>query len=232
MHHPPFEVVFALFPRVTQLDFTGPYEVLWRLPGAHCTLASAAGGDVEADGGIVFRTVRLGDVPRCDLLCVPGGFGVVTAMADAALLADLRRLAAGTRYVTSVCTGSLVLAAAGLLRGRRAACHWAWRDLLTQFDGVTPDGARVVRDGHVVTGGGVTAGIDMALTVFAEIAGAPAARAVQLGIEYAPAPPFDCGSPDRADPAIIAAVQQRLESMRAQRLHAVRCAAAAERGVA
>lgn len=182
-----FPVVFALYPRVTQLDFTGPHEVFARLPGAECILASAAGGDIEAYGGIVFTRVRrLAEVERCALICVPGGFGTIEAMEDQELIAQVRRLASGARYVTSVCTGSFVLGAAGLLKGKRATSHWAWRDSLSAF-GATPDPARVVRDGNVITGGGVTAGIDMALTVMAEIAGDDYAQSVQLGIEYAPA---------------------------------------------
>jgi transcriptional regulator GlxA family with amidase domain len=221
-----FTVVFALFPRVTQLDFTGPYEVFIRLPGARVILASSAGGEIQADGGMTFaNVVRLADVERCDLLCVPGGFGTAQAMGDAELLAQLRRLAAGARYVTSVCTGSLVLGAAGLLRGRRAACYWAWRDLLTNF-GATPDPARVVRDGNVITGGGVTAGIDMALTAVAEIAGAEQAQLVQLQIEYAPAPPFDSGRPETAPPGILARANAVFDKVRAERASAAREAAA------
>jgi transcriptional regulator GlxA family with amidase domain len=222
-----FTVVFAVYPRVTQLDFTGPFEVFWRLPGARCILASTQGGRIEADGGIVFDGVhRLAEVEQCALLCVPGGFGCVNAMEDAAYLRELRRLAQGARYVTSVCTGSLLLGAAGLLKGRRAACHWAWRELLSEF-GAEPDASRVVRDGNVITGGGVTAGIDMALEVMAEIAGPNHAQTVQLGIEYAPAPPFDAGRPERAVPDVVAAVRQRLETLRGDRHDAVRRAALA-----
>lgn len=226
---PPLHIVFALFPRITQLDFTGPHEVLWRLPGAVLTLASAAGGRVDADGGLSFDTRPLAEVERCDVLLVPGGMGVVDALQDPVFIAGLQRLGGRARYLTSVCSGSLALAAAGLLKGRRAACHWAWRDLLAEFDGVTPDAGRVVRDGPVFTGGGVTAGIDMALTLMAEIAGAAHAQAVQLGIEYAPAPPFDCGRPERAAPAVLQAVQQRLQGLRPDRLAAARQAAAALR---
>ncbi len=225
-------IVFALYPRITQLDFTGPHDVLTRLPGARCVLASASGGRIVADGGLSFDTVPIAEVPDCALLCVPGGFGCIAAMEDAAFLAELRRLAGGARWVTSVCTGSLVLAAAGLLQGRRAACHWAWRDLLSAFDSVTPDPARVVRDGNVISGGGVTAGIDMALTVMAEIAGAEHAQAVQLGIEYAPAPPFQSGRPELAAPGVVAAVQQRLESLRPDRHAAAQRAALALRAAA
>src|SRR5580692_7258606 len=221
-----FRIVFALFPRVTQLDFTGPYEVFARLPGARAILASTTGNSVEADGGMTFSHVRrLADIDRCALLCVPGGFGTIEAMEDIEYLDQIRRLAAQARYVTSVCTGSLLLGAAGLLQGKRAACHWAWRELLPVF-GAMPDSARVVRDGNVITGGGVTAGIDMALTVVGEIAGVDFAEVVQLGIEYAPAPPFDAGRPERARPPIVAAVQQLLNATRERREAAARQAEA------
>ncbi len=221
-----FLVVFALYPRVTQLDFTGPFEVLSRLPGGRCVLASATGGDVEADGGITFTNVqRLAGVERCDLVCVPGGFGTIEAIEDAELIAQVRRLAQGARYVTSVCTGSLVLAAAGLLKGKRATSHWAWRDKLSLF-GAIPDAGRVVRDGNVVTGGGVTAGIDFALTVLAEIAGEDHARSVQLSLEYAPDPPFDTGRPELASPATLATTLQRYERVRPMRDAAIARAAA------
>lgn len=222
-----FPVVFALYPGITQLDFTGPYEVFLRVPGARCILASVEGGSIEADGGITFAGVsRLDDIESCALLCVPGGLATVRALGDQAYLSEVRRLAASARYVTSVCTGSLLLAAVGLLTGKRAACHWAWRDSLAAF-GAIPDAARVVREGNIITGGGVTAGIDMALTVVAEIAGADYAQAVQLGIEYDPKPPFDSGRPERARPEILAAARKRTDSVRVERDAAVRRAAAA-----
>ncbi len=222
-----FQVVVALYPRVTQLDFTGPVEVFARLPGARIVLASTEGGQIEADGGITFAKVqRLADVSECSLLCVPGGYGTIDAMEDQTYLAALRRLAARASYVTSVCTGSLLLGAAGLLRGKQAACHWAWSDLLGTF-GAIPEKRRVVRDGNVITGGGVTAGIDMALTVTAEIAGEDYAQTVQLALEYAPAPPFNSGTPDCARPEIVAAARKRLESLGAQRWPAATRAAAA-----
>jgi cyclohexyl-isocyanide hydratase len=225
-----FPVVFALYPRVTQLDFTGPFEVFARLPGARCQLASVEGGTIHADGGIVFADVaRLRDIPECALLCVPGGFGTIAAMEDRAYLAELQRLANTASYVTSVCTGSLLLAAAGLLIGKRAACHWAWRDSLSAF-GVTPDPARVVRDGNVITGGGVTAGIDMALTVMAEIAGVDHAQTVQLALEYDPMPPFACGRPEHARPEIVTAARSRLDAISKERNAAVSRAAAAMKG--
>jgi cyclohexyl-isocyanide hydratase len=209
-----FSVVFALYPRVTQLDFTAPFEIFARLPRARCVLASVEGVPIQGDGGITFSGVlRLADVDTCELLCVPGGFGTVAAMEDALFLSELERLAAKARFVTSVCTGSLLLAAAGLLRGRRAACHWAWRELLAEF-GAIPDPARIVRDGNIITGGGVTAGIDMALAVMAEIAGIDYAQVVQLALEYSPEPPFDSGRPDRARPEIVAAALKRLDAIR------------------
>lgn len=221
----PFPVVFTLFPKVTQLDFTGPAEVFARLPGASLTLASVEGGLLETESGITFAHVkRLADVTECALLCVPGGFGTLAAMEDPVFLDSLRRLSAQARYVTSVCTGSLLLGAAGLLRGKRAASHWAWRELLATF-GAVPDPARVVREGNLFSGGGVTAGIDMALTVLAEIAGQDFAQTVQLALEYAPEPPFASGRPETARPEIVAAALRRLESLGAGREAAARRAA-------
>jgi transcriptional regulator GlxA family with amidase domain len=220
-------IVFALFPGMTQLDFTGPYQVFSSLPGATVILASAAGGTVASTCGITFAGLRrLADIPSCDVVCVPGGRGSTdNAIRDDVFLRELRRLAGTARYVTSVCTGSLVLGAAGLLRGKRAACHWGWRDLLRPF-GAIPDAGRVVRDGNVITGGGVTAGIDFALTVVAELADADTAQAIQLGIEYAPAPPFDAGVPETAPPAILKRVRERMGTMAEQRRGAVEAAAA------
>ena len=209
----PFSVVFALYPEITQLDFTGPFEVLSRLPGARTIVASVKGGEIRA-GGLSFSNVEsLAAVEACDLICVPGGYGTIEAMEDSDYLDALRRLSKNARYVTSVCTGSLLLGAAGLIKGRRAACHWAWRDLLPDF-GAIPDPARVVRDGHIITGGGVTAGIDMALAVMAEIAGRDYAEAQQLAIEYAPDPPFDGGRPERVRPEILNAVRARNDTVR------------------
>lgn len=220
-----FIVVFALYPRVTQLDFTGPYEVFWRLPGAQCALASCAGGSIETDSGLHYPTVSLAQIERCGLICVPGGFGTIEAMEDQEFIAQIKRLAGSARYVTSVCTGSLVLGAAGLLKGRRATSHWAWRDALAAF-GATPDAARVVRDGNVITGGGVTAGIDFALAIVAEIAGDDYAQSVQLSIEYAPDPPFNSGRPDLAPANVLSSTMQRYERVRSVRDAAIARAAA------
>jgi cyclohexyl-isocyanide hydratase len=220
-------IVFALFPGVTQLDFTGPHEVFSSLPGASVILASAEGGAIEATGGMTFAGVRrLADITSCDVICVPGGRGATdNAISDPEFLDELRRLAGGARYITSVCTGSLVLGAAGLLRGKRATSHWAWRDMLSLF-GAIPDPGRVVSDGNVITGGGVTAGIDFALGVVAELAGPETAQAVQLQIEYAPAPPFDAGRPETASPAVLARVRDRNATIAGARRDAVEAAAA------
>jgi len=205
----PFRMLFVVFPGMTQLDFTGPHQFLSRLPGSETFVASRDGGDVAADGLVFAGTGRLADIDACDLICVPGGIAATQVALDAAFIAEVRRLGLGARYVTSVCTGSLILGAAGLLQGKRAACHWAWRHLLPLF-GATPDAARVVRDGNVITGGGVTAGIDFALTVLAELGGDALAQSLQLGLEYAPAPPFNAGTPETAPPEILAAYSQRM----------------------
>ena len=225
-------IVFALYPRVTQLDFTAPLEVFARLPGAAIVLAAVRGGELAVDSGVTFANVRpLAEVQECALLCVPGGFGTAAAMEDPLYLEALRRLAARARYVTSVCTGSLLLGAAGLLHGKRAACHWAFRELLPLF-GAIADSRRVVREGTLFTGGGVTAGIDMALTVMAEIAGQDLAEAVQLAIEYSPDPPFDCGRPEAARAEILAAVRRRFDAGWPGRLAAAQRASAALPGAA
>ncbi|HEY3696949.1 DJ-1/PfpI family protein [Phenylobacterium sp.] len=220
-----FRIVFPLYPGVTQLDFTGPHQAFSRMPGAEVVAASLGGRDIEADGLVFTGLADLTKVEGCALLCVPGGFGTSEAMLDEGFMREIRRLAAGAKYLSSVCTGSLILAAAGLLGGRRAACHWAWRELLVPF-GAIADQRRVVRDGNIFTGGGVTAGIDLALTVIAEVAGEAAAQAVQLGIEYAPAPPFDAGRPETAPPAVLAAVRARLDAALTLRAGAAEMAAA------
>lgn len=221
---PPFVTVFPLFPGVTQLDFTGPLEVLARLPESTTILASLGDRDLDLGNGLhLTKLTDLSAIERCSLLCVPGGFGTVAQLENQEYLGHVARLAATARYVGSVCTGSLILGAAGLLRGKRAACHWAWRELLPHF-GAQIDEARVVRDGNLFTGGGVTAGIDFGLTVLSEVAGRDFAEAIQLGIEYAPAPPFDCGRPETARHSVLAAVRARLEAFAPDRARVVRCA--------
>jgi len=210
------EIVIALYPGVTHLDFTGPHQVLSRTPDARTTVASLGGQDIEAEGLTFTGLADLARVERCDVLLVPGGVAATAAALDAAFVAQIRRLGGQARYLTSVCTGSLILGAAGLLKGRRAACHWAWREHLSAF-GAIADEARVVRDGNLITGGGVTAGIDFAFTLLAELAGETVAQAVQLGLEYAPAPPFDAGRPELAPPQVLAAYQARMAPLAAQR---------------
>lgn len=217
----PFRIVFILYPRLTQLDFTGPYEVLARMPGVAVTLASKEGGALETEMGLTFSGLaKLADVAGADLILIPGGPGQTAAMLDPDFMAEVKRLGAGARYITSVCTGSLILAAAGLLNGKRAGSHWAYRDLLGRF-GAIPDDARVVRDGNIITGGGVTAGIDIALSIVAEIAGEDVAKMIQLAIEYAPAPPFNAGRPETAEPKTVEAVQRLFSTFAAQRSAAI-----------
>jgi len=225
MSDAPFLIVEILYPGLTQLDFTGPHTIFSRIPNTRTIVASLRGGEVESDGGLFFaRTAPLSEIERCDLLLLPGGLAATDVGNDPAFLAEVKRLAATARYLTSVCTGSLILGAAGLLRGKRAACHWAWRDMLPLF-GAIPDAGRVVRDGDIITGGGVTAGIDFALTVAAELAGADVAQALQLGIEYAPAPPYNSGRPETAPPDVLAAVNARMEQLLPARQAAAEAAA-------
>jgi len=207
---PSIHIGFLIYPRVTQLDFTGPAQVLSRVPGASTAFAWKTAEPVPTDAGFsIVPTTTFEDAPAFDVLCVPGGAGQRDLMTDDAVLSFLRRQGERARYVTSVCTGSLLLGAAGLLRGYRAGCHWAWRDLLTTF-GAEPVPERVVHDRNRLTGGGVTAGIDFGLTLAAELAGEEVAKAIQLALEYDPAPPFDCGTPDRAGPDLTERVRARL----------------------
>ncbi len=220
-----FLIVESIYPGMTQLDFTGPHTVFSRIPNATVVVASAAGGAIESDGSLVFAgTRRLADIERCDLLFVPGGVAVTDLFGDDVFMREFRRLADSARYLTSVCTGSLVLGAAGLLKGKRAACHWGWRHLLPLF-GAIPDSSRVARDGNVITGGGVTAGIDFALVVAAEIGGATLAQVLQLALEYAPAPPFDAGRPETAPPEVLEIAKARLAAQLSPRQAAVEAAA-------
>jgi transcriptional regulator GlxA family with amidase domain len=202
-------VVMPIFDRMTQLDFTGPHQFLSRIPNARVLVASIDADPVTADGLTFSSLENLEAIDRCDILCVPGGSGCFAAIENRRYMDEIRRLASGARYVTSVCSGSLILGAAGLLRGKRAACHWAFRDMLPLF-GAIPDNSRVVRDGRIITGGGVTAGIDFALVMIAELAGREVAEAVQLNLEYAPEPPFDSGRPETAAPDIRDAVFARI----------------------
>src|SRR5512143_3471770 len=198
-----FNVGFVIFPDLTQLDFTGPLQVLDRLPQSTTHIVAKSEDPVPSDCGLSLVPTRtFANCPPLDLICIPGGSsGVVGVMGDRDTIEFVRRQARGAKYVTSVCTGAFILGVAGLLKGRRATTHWAFVDLLPLV-GATHEKARVVKDGNLITAAGVSSGIDLAFTVAAEVAGETAARAIQLGIEYDPAPPFDSGSPDRAPAAI------------------------------
>jgi cyclohexyl-isocyanide hydratase len=213
----PLRFGLLLFPRLTQLDMTGPFEVLARVPGARVHLLWKTLEPVRADTGLTMMPdTDFATCPPLDVICVPGGPGVAALMEDEDVLRFLRAQAATARFVTSVCTGALVLGAAGLLRGVRATTHWASHDFLAAL-GAVPEHARWVRDGRVVTGGGVTAGIDFALALVAELTSPETAQAIQLQIEYAPAPPFDAGTPDRAPPAVLDRARANGARMRAER---------------
>ena len=206
----PLHIGFLLHPGMTQLDATGPAQILARLPGAVIHLAWKTVEPVMTDAGFaIVPTDSFDSCPNLDILCVPGGAGQRQLMGDDAVLGFLRHQGTQARYVTSVCTGALLLGAAGLLKGYRSATHWAFRELLPGF-GAEPVAERIVRDRNRISGGGVTAGIDFGLAVAAEIAGEEVARGIQLWVEYDPAPPFESGSPEKAGPTLTAAVRERL----------------------
>ena len=203
------QIGFVIFPNLTQLDFTGPLQVLARLPGAIIHVVAKTLQPVVSDSVLMLMpTTTFADCPTLNLLCIPGGFGVDQAMEDEETMEFVRRQGAGANYVTSVCTGAFILGAAGLLRGKKATTHWAYHHLLPRV-GAIPVKERVVRDGNRFTGGGVTAGIDFALTLMAEIAGPDIAQAVQLSLEYDPHPPFSSGSPRVAQQAVKKAADER-----------------------
>jgi cyclohexyl-isocyanide hydratase len=202
----PLHIGFLLFPQVTQLDLTGPAQVLSRVPNAKVHLVWKSLVPVRTDVGFdIVPTDTFDTCPPLDVLCVPGGFGMADLLTDDETLHFLRGQGEDARYVTSVCNGSLVLGAAGLLQGYRSACHWAWRKYLPRF-GATAVAERVVRDRNRLSGGGVTAGVDFALTLAAELAGDEVAKTLQLAFEYDPAPPFDSGTPEKAGPERVAAL--------------------------
>jgi cyclohexyl-isocyanide hydratase len=226
---PTTTVGMLLFPRLTQLDLTGPFQVFAAMPDTKVHLVWKSTAPVSSDVGLVLTpTLSMDDCPPLDVLFVPGGNGVDNVMGDPETLDFLRTQAAGASWVTSVCTGSLVLGAAGLLDGYRAACHWAYRDLLARF-GAIPTAERVVIDRNRATGGGVTAGIDFGLTIAAQLHGAQVAKELQLRMEYAPAPPFSCGNPEEADPHTLVTVLETLGPMRQRREASVEAAVAALR---
>ncbi|KVM94968.1 DJ-1/PfpI family protein [Burkholderia diffusa] len=198
-----------VFPGVQQLDLTGPHDVLASLPDATVHLVWKSRDTVASSSGLALApTCTFDDCPPLDVICVPGGIGINDLLLDTETIAFVQQRAAAARYVTSVCTGALLLGVAGLLRGRRATTHWAFHSLLAPL-GAVPVRERVVRDGNLITGGGVTAGIDFALTIAAELVGDEEAQSIQLALEYAPAPPFDAGSPDTAPESVLKRVTER-----------------------
>jgi len=219
-------IAFVLFPQVTQLDLTGPLQVLSSVPGATLHLVWKRIEPVPTDSVLtLLPTTTFADCPQCDVICVPGGFGVDAIVTDEEVLAFLRQQAEGAKFVTSVCTGSLALGAAGLLDGYRAATHWSARDCLAPFGAILST-ERVCIDRNRVTGGGVTAGIDFALTLVSILVDRPTAEAIQLRLEYNPAPPFDAGSPDSAPADVVARMLERIAPSQQRRRDAVALAAA------
>ena len=224
---PDFDVGFVIFPGITQLDFTGPFEVLSRLSTppsisvpsnfsqSRTHVIAKTLQPVSSDRGlIILPTCTFDNCPSLNLICAPGGAGVVDALADVETVEFIRRQGARAQFVTSVCIGAFLLGAAGLLKGRRAATHWAYVDLLPLV-GASHEKGRIVRDGNVFTSGGVSSGIDFAFRIVAELAGSEVAEAIQLAIEYDPSPPFNAGHPDKASEATTAFMVQRNEKAHA-----------------
>lgn len=207
----PLDILIVTYDGGTLLDFAGPSEIFHRLPNTKVRYASLNGGHVTLEFGVVYgNNERLADIEKTDLILVPGGSNLTAPMGPA-YQAQIRRLAEGAKYVTSVCNGSLVLAATGVLKGKRSGCHWAFLNELPKY-GAIPVAERFVEDdnGRFMSGGGVTAGIDFALRVAEKLRGRKAAEFTQLLIAYDPAPPFHCGDPSDAPPEILAMVDKRL----------------------
>jgi len=222
----PLQIGLVIFPKVTQLDLTGPVQVFSSVPGAKVHLIWKRIEPVASDSVLTLTpTITFADCPQLDVICVPGGLGTDDMINDEEVLDFLRRQAKGAKYITSVCTGSLVLGAAGLLQGYRAATHWTAMDFLAAF-GAIPTKTRVCVDRNRVTGGGVTAGIDFALTLVSIMVDRQTAELIQLRLEYNPAPPFNSGSPDTAPPEILALMKEKIAPFRQRRLEATSRAAA------
>jgi transcriptional regulator GlxA family with amidase domain len=200
------KIAILLYEKLAALDAVGPYEVMRCVPGWEVSLVGARTGEVRAEGGLGLRVDRtLEETTDPDVVIVPGGEGCEAVAEDEAVLSWLRAVDEGTKWTTSVCTGAEILGAAGLLRGKRATSNWLYLDRLPGH-GAEPVGGRFVEDGKTITAAGVTAGLDMALHLVSREAGPEIAQAVQLGIEYDPDPPFDCGSPEKAPQAVVEAV--------------------------
>ena len=220
------QIGFLVFPQITQLDFTGPLQVFSRVPGATVHLIWKRFEPVPSDTVLtIIPTQTMAESPQLDVICVPGGYGTDDLMVDDEVLDFLRKQAAGAKYITSVCTGSTVLAAAGLLKGYRASTHWSAIEALSLL-GAIPSRERVCIDRNRLTGGGVTAGIDMALTLAAQLTDRQTAEGIQLGIEYNPAPPFSAGSPETAPADVLAAMKTRMAPSQARRIEIAKRAAA------
>jgi cyclohexyl-isocyanide hydratase len=220
------QIGLLIFPKVTQLDLTGPLQVFSSVPGAKVHLIWKRIEPVASDSVLTLTpTITFADCPQLDVICVPGGAGSDDMVNDEEMLYFLRKQAAGAKYITSVCTGSLVLGAAGLLRGYRAATHWTAMDFLGEF-GATPTKTRVCVDRNRITGGGVTAGIDFALTLVSILFDRQTAETIQLRLEYNPAPPFNAGSPETAPPEILALMRDRIAATQQRRGDAIHRAAA------
>ncbi|MFL6792930.1 MAG: DJ-1/PfpI family protein [Bradyrhizobium sp.] len=213
----PLQIGLLVFPKVTQLDLTGPLQVFSSMPGAKVHLVWKRIEPVASDSVLTLMpTVTFANCPQLDVICVPGGLGTDDMINDEEMLAFLRTQAGGAKYVTSVCTGSLVLGAAGLLKGYRATTHWSAIDFLSAF-GAIPTKTRVCVDRNRFTGGGVTAGIDFALTLVSQLVDRKTAEAIQLRLEYNPAPPFNAGSPDTAPPDVLAFMKEKIAPAQARR---------------
>ncbi|MDB5604191.1 MAG: thiamine biosynthesis protein ThiJ [Bradyrhizobium sp.] len=222
----PLQIGLLIFPKVTQLDLTGPLQVFSSVPGAKVHLIWKRIEPVASDSVLTLTpTITFADCPQLDVICVPGGAGSDDMVNDEEMLDFLRKQAADAKYITSVCTGSLVLGAAGLLRGYRAATHWTAMEFLSEF-GATPTKTRVCVDRNRVTGGGVTAGIDFALTLVSILIDRQTAEAIQLRLEYNPAPPFNAGSPETAPPEILALMKDRIAPTQQRRGDAIHRSAA------
>src|SRR6202035_1610436 len=222
----PLQIGLVIFPKVTQLDLTGPVQVFSSVPGSKVHLIWKRIEPVASDSVLTLTpTTTFADCPQLDVICVPGGAGSDDMVNDEEMLDFLRRQAVNAKYITSVCTGSLVLGAAGLLKGYRAATHWTAMDFLEAF-GAIPAKTRVCVDRNRVTGGGVTAGIDFALTLVSIMVDRPTAEAIQLRLEYNPAPPFNAGSPGTAPAELLARIKERNAPAQARRGEAIHRAAA------
>jgi cyclohexyl-isocyanide hydratase len=211
------QIGLLIFPRMTQLDMTGPFEVFARIPNAAVHLIWKRKEPVVCDTGLTLQpTMTFSDCPKLDVICIPGGPGQIDLMEDSEVIEFVRRQGERARYVTSVCTGALVLGAAGLLRGYKAATHWASMDNLAHF-GAEAVKTRVCVDRNRITGGGVTAGIDFGLVLASKLTDQATAEKIQLYMEYNPEPPFESGSPDSAPQAVVAAFKEMAKDMLTRR---------------